>query len=79
MSEYRIENKCVQGGYTPAMGSPDRFPFTRAPHSNMTQVSTWGSFLIWRHPAISIPDCKTPPAIWLRQKLLRWKAAQQQC
>lgn len=53
----------------PAMGNPDRFPFTRAPHSNMTQVSTWGSFLIWRHPAISIPDCKTPPAIWLAAKI----------
>ena len=44
----------------PAMGSPDRFPFTRAPHSNMTQVSTWGSFLIWRHPAISDSRLQNP-------------------
>lgn len=79
MSEYRIETKCVQGGYTPGNGEPRQIPIYQSTTFKYDTSEHMGQLFVWRHPAISIPDCKTPPAIWLPQKLLHWKAAQQQC
>ena len=73
MSDYRIETKCVQAGYTPGNGEPRQIPIIQS------TTFKYASSLTSKRPAISIPACKTRRAITLRRKSRRWKAAAQPC
>ena len=70
MSDYRLNTKCVQAGYTPGNGEPRQIPIYQ---------STTFKYAIWKQADISIPDFRTQPTITLRQKLPSWKAVPLPC
>ena len=72
MSDYRIETKCVQAGYTPGNGEPRQIPIIQ---STTFKYATSEDM----RPGISIPACKTRRATTLRRKSRRWRAAAQRC
>ena len=79
MSEYRIETKCVQGGYTPGNGEPRQIPIYQSTTFKYDTSEHMGQLFDLEASGYFYSRLQNPPAIWLRQKLLRWKAAQQQC
>lgn len=79
MSDYRIETKCVQAGYTPGNGEPRQIPIIQSTTFKYATSEDMASSLTSKRPAISIPACKTRRATTLRRKSRRWRAAAQPC
>ena len=79
MSNFRIETKCVQGGYTPGNGEPRQMPIYQSTTFKYSTSEDMVNSSIWKQTATSIPDCRTPHATMWPQKSANWKAAQQQC
>ena len=81
MSEYRIETKCVQGGYTPGNGEPRQIPIipelppikydTSEHMGKLFDLEAAGYFYSRLQNPTSDHGCG--------KDLLRWKAARQQC
>ena len=57
MSDYQINTKCVQGGYTPGNGEPRQIPIIQ---STTFKYNT-SEDMIWKRRATSTPAFRTPP------------------
>ena len=79
VSDYTLNTKCVQAGYTPGNGEPRQIPIIQSTTFKYDTSEDMGSYLIWKHPVIFIAVYRIQQMIMLQQRLQNLKAVQQQC
>ena len=76
MSDYTLNTKCVQAGYTPGNGEPRQIPIIQSTTFKYDTSEDMGK---WKHPVIFIAVYRTQQMTMLQQRLQNLKAVQQQC
>ena len=79
MSDFKIETKCVQGGYTPGNGEPRQVPIIQSTTFKYATSEDMGKLFDLEASGYFYLDCKIPPAILWQPRSARWKAAAPLC
>ena len=79
MSDFKIETKCVQGGYTPANGEPRQIPIIQSTTFKYATSEDMGKLFDLEASGYFYTACKTPQTIMLPLRFAIWKAARRLC
>ena len=79
MSDYRIETKCVQGGYTPGNGEPRQIPIVQSTTFKYATSEDMGSSLTWSQRLLLYPPAKSHQTTPWRPRSPSWRAAPPPC
>ena len=64
MSEYKLNTRCVQGGYTPGNGEPRQIPIIQSTTFKYDTARIWEDCLIWKQKGIFIRVFRIRLMIW---------------
>ena len=79
MSDYTLNTKCVQAGYTPGNGEPRQIPIIQSTTFKYDTSEDMSKLFDLEHPVIFTAVYRTQQMIMLQQRLQNLKAVQQQC
>ena len=79
MSDYKINTKCLVGGYKPGSGEPRQIPIIQSTTFKYDTCEEMGRLFDLEVPGTSILACKIRPAIMWQRSLRSWRAALRQC
>lgn len=79
MSDYTLNTKCVQAGYTPGNGEPRQIPIIQSTTFKYDTSEDMGKLFDLEALVIFTAVCRTQQMTMLQQRLQNLKAVQQQC
>lgn len=79
MSDYTLNTKCVQAGYTPGNGEPRQIPIIQSTTFKYDTSEDMGKLFDLEASGYFTAVYRTQQMIMLQQRLQNLKAVQQQC
>lgn len=79
MSDYTLNTKCVQAGYTPGNGEPRQIPIIQSTTFKYDTSEDMGKLFDLEASGYFTAVCRTQQMTMLQQRLQNLKAVQQQC
>ena len=79
MSDYKIETKCVQSGYTPANGEPRQIPIVQSTTFRYATSEDMGKLFDLEANGYFYTRLQNPTNDYVAAKLLIWRAVLPQC